>query len=68
MAELNVDGQRFKVTERSDRPGAYDFECLAGPHAGRGFTSSSSDGSRMTCAELEADAREYLAARDYDPD
>ncbi|GAB3346135.1 hypothetical protein RMN56_09340 [Micromonospora halotolerans] len=58
---ITVDGQDFRVRERAERPVAYDFDWLSGPHD-YGFTSS---GSAMTLPEMEEAVRNFL--RDIDP-
>jgi hypothetical protein len=60
---LTVDGQDFRVRERADEPGVYDFDWLSGPHE-YGFGLSGYDGSAMGRPEMEQAIREFLAGID----
>ncbi|QKW05813.1 hypothetical protein HUT18_04875 [Streptomyces sp. NA04227] len=59
---LTVDGQRFTVTKRGS--GVYDFEWVSGPNPGYGFTTSVHGANRLTEAELEESARDFLSQID----
>ncbi|MGK5445070.1 hypothetical protein ACSNN7_25030 [Micromonospora sp. URMC 105] len=58
---MTVDGQQFRIRERAEQPGEYDFDWLSGPHDyGFGITS----GSAMTLPEMEEAIRNFLAEID----
>ena len=60
-----VDGQDFRVRERAERPGEYDFDWLSGPHE-YGFGITRAGGSGMTVAEMHEvidNFREVLRSR-----
>ena len=60
---LTVDGQHFRVRERAEEPGVYDFDWLSGPQE-YGFGLSGYDGSPMSLTEMETAIREFLAQID----
>lgn len=60
---LTVDGQDFRVRERADETGTYDFDWLSGPHD-YGFGISVPAGSSMTLPEMEDAIRTFLAQID----
>jgi hypothetical protein len=60
---LTVDGQDFRVRERAEEPGGYDFDWLNGPHD-YGFGISRSDGAPMTRPEMADTIRDFLAQID----
>ncbi|MEH1099173.1 hypothetical protein [Micromonospora sp. CPCC 205561] len=60
---LTVDGQQFRVRQRAERPGEYDFDWLSGPHD-YGFGISGAAGSAMTEPEMEEAIRDFLAEID----
>jgi hypothetical protein len=62
--EVEVDGERFEVRARPDVRGQYDFTWLSGPNPGYGFSSTSSDGSDRTRAELVESIRGFLGQVD----
>ncbi|MFG3422093.1 hypothetical protein ACIBTZ_16720 [Micromonospora sp. NPDC049460] len=57
---MTVDGQEFRIRERAEKPVAYDFDWLSGPH-NYGFTAS---GPAMTLPEMEETIRNFLAGID----
>ena len=59
---MTVDGQDFRVRERADEPGSYDFDWLSGPHD-YGFGISRA-GFAMTLPEMEEAIRTFLAEID----
>ena len=61
---MTVDGQRFEVVTRRDRPGQHDVTWISGPDPGYGFTSATSDGRPLSVAELEQGIRNFLAQVD----
>jgi hypothetical protein len=58
-----VDGQDFRIRERAEKPGEYDFDWLSGPHD-YGFGITRADGSAMTLPEMEEAIRNFLAEID----
>ncbi|KRB44858.1 MULTISPECIES: hypothetical protein [unclassified Terrabacter] len=60
MTPVEVDGERFEVTERISEPGVYEIRWVSGPHDGYGFATSSYYGERKTEAELEDAIRNFL--------
>lgn len=60
---MTVDGQDFRIRERAEEPGVYDFDWLSGPQD-YGFGLSGYDGSAMNLPEMEAAIREFLAQID----
>lgn len=45
---MTVDGQDFRVRERAEEPGVYDFDWLSGPHEGYGFGITRSADTAMS--------------------
>ena len=60
---VTVDGQDFRIRERAEKPGEYDFDWLSGPHD-CGFGLTSAGGSAMTLPEMEEAIRIFLAEID----
>ncbi|MEH0829247.1 MULTISPECIES: hypothetical protein [unclassified Micromonospora] len=60
---MTVDGQDFRIRERAEEPGEYDFDWLSGPHD-YGFGISRADGGAMTVPEMEEAIRDFLAEID----
>ncbi|PZG12579.1 hypothetical protein C1I95_25460 [Micromonospora craterilacus] len=60
---MTVDGQRFRIHERAEKPGEYDFDWLSGPHD-YGFGITRAAGSAMTLPEMEEAIRNFLAEID----
>lgn len=60
---MTVDGQDFRIRERAERPGEYDFDWLSGPHD-YGFGISRTGGSAMSLPEMEEAIRNFLAEID----
>lgn len=59
---MTVDGQDFRIRERAERPGEYDFDWLNGPHD-YGFGITRAKGA-MTPREMEKAIRDFLAEID----
>lgn len=58
-----VDGQDFRIRERAEKPGEYDFDWLSGPH-NYGFGITRAAGSAMTLPEMEEAIRNFLGEID----
>lgn len=59
---LTVDGHTFRVGQRADQPGTYDFDWLTGPHD-YGFTLGG-PAVPMSRREMEDAIRGFLAEID----
>ncbi|WP_346538588.1 hypothetical protein [Micromonospora sp. DPT] len=60
---MTVDGQNFRMRQRAETPGEYDFDWLSGPHD-YGFRITRADGYAMTLPEMEEAIRNFLAEID----
>ena len=60
---VEVDAELFDVTVR-ERPGQYHFAWVSGPNPGYGFSIGTSDGQRLSDADIEASIRNFLAQVD----
>nr|WP_201748866.1 hypothetical protein [Micromonospora acroterricola] len=60
---MTVDGHNFRIRERAENPGEYDFDWLSGPHD-YGFGISRADGSAMTLPQMREAIRNFLAEID----
>ncbi|MGN9812016.1 hypothetical protein ACTMSW_21990 [Micromonospora sp. BQ11] len=60
---MTIDGQTFRIRQRAEEPGTYDFDWLTGPHD-YGFGLSRYDGSAMTRLDMEEAIRNFLAEID----
>ncbi|MDH6460082.1 hypothetical protein M2302_000233 [Micromonospora sp. A200] len=60
---MTVDGQYFRIRQRAETPGGYDFDWLSGPHD-YGFGITRADACAMTLPEMEEAIRNFLAEID----
>ncbi|MGN9775373.1 hypothetical protein ACTMS0_06300 [Micromonospora sp. H33] len=58
---VTVDGQDFRIRERAEEPGTYDFDWLNGPHD---YGFGISGGSAMSLPEMKEAIRTFLAMID----
>jgi hypothetical protein len=61
---LTIDGEAFEAGERLGEPGVHDIAWLSGPNPGYGFSVARSERGSLSAAELEAEARGFLAQVD----
>lgn len=63
VAELVVQGERWRVSRSAEHPGQRDFSWLSHPH-GYGFALSGEPGWEPTPDELATTIRDFLAEVD----
>jgi hypothetical protein len=59
-----VQGETFRVQERPDEPGVYEFVWESGPNPGYGFTSGARGASGAPVSVLADAIRNFLAQID----
>jgi hypothetical protein len=61
---VEVDGEVFDVAAERDRQGQYHFDWVSGPNSNYGFAVGTSDGRKMSSADIEDAIRAFLAEVD----